>query len=449
MVTDANTSSSTITVPSDVTDASLDASSLLAGSSVTLPSGDITVNATTPAGVVSVAIPGGTTITASGTWDGVINLPQVTVSYTAPTSDSGYTSASAVGAIEIGANNTPLTFDTPVKLTFAGQGGKGYFIGWSQAGTFYKITAQCDSASTSTVAGIALASGSDCKFDSGVSGSDLVVWTRHFSVFVTYTQTAVSNNNNNNGGGGGGGGGGSYYNPYTITVNGGATQTASPNVTLSLTAIAGMNRMWISNDSSFASSTGTGWIPFQATYPWTLTSGSGNKTVYVEFTSASSTVSAGSAEASITLTVGGGTSGTSLTTGSGTSGSLRAAQMQLLNLLITQLQTLLRQAQAQGMTLTPAETAYLNAGVASPMLSAITRDLTIGSTGVDVSTLQTFLISQAKGSAASALGAAGATGHFGSLTRAALAEYQKAVGIKPASGYFGSLTRAYLKSAGL
>ena len=135
---------------------------------------------------------------------------------------------------------------------------------------------------------------------------------------------------------------------------------------------------------------------------------------------------------------------------SGTSVTLHALQTQLLNLLVTELQTLLQQAQAQGMILTPAETAYLNAGAASPtMLSAITHDLTIGSTGTNVSALQTFLISQAKGSAASALGAAGVTGYFGSLTRAALAEYQKAVGIKPASGYFGSLTRAYLKSAGL
>lgn len=138
------------------------------------------------------------------------------------------------------------------------------------------------------------------------------------------------------------------------------------------------------------------------------------------------------------------------TTGTGSAVGTSESGSQLLISLIAQLKVLLQEAQAQGMTLTPAETAYLNAGAASPtMLSAITHDLTIGSTGADVSTLQTFLISQDKGSAASALSAASATGYFGSLTRAALAEYQKAVGIKPASGYFGSLTRAYLKSAGL
>jgi peptidoglycan hydrolase-like protein with peptidoglycan-binding domain len=96
------------------------------------------------------------------------------------------------------------------------------------------------------------------------------------------------------------------------------------------------------------------------------------------------------------------------------------------------------------MTLTPAELTFLNGGPATPTLSGITRDLTVGSSGSDVSALQAFLISQAKGPAASALGAAGATGYFGSLTQAALAEYQKAVGITPASGYFGPITRAYL-----
>ena len=94
---------------------------------------------------------------------------------------------------------------------------------------------------------------------------------------------------------GGGGGGGGYYNPYTLMVNGGATSTVSTSVTLAITTLAGVNQMWISNDSSFATSTGTGWIPFQATYPWILTSGSGNKTVYVEFRSPGATTVAGTA----------------------------------------------------------------------------------------------------------------------------------------------------------
>ena len=57
-----------------------------------------------------------------------------------------------------------------------------------------------------------------------------------------------------------------------------------------------------------------------------------------------------------------------------------------------------------------------------------TRDLTVGSTGSDVTALQQWLIS--KGHAI----AAGATGTFGPQTKAALMAYQAANGISPACG---------------
>lgn len=69
-----------------------------------------------------------------------------------------------------------------------------------------------------------------------------------------------------------------------------------------------------------------------------------------------------------------------------------------------------------------------------------------GDTNADVMKLQQFLIAQNNGSAASALARAGATAYFGTLTRAALAEFQRAVGISPALGNFGSITRAYLSA---
>jgi hypothetical protein len=89
------------------------------------------------------------------------------------------------------------------------------------------------------------------------------------------------------------------------------------------------------------------------------------------------------------------------------------------------------------------EDALNDAGVAViPDTSGFARDLTLGSTGSDVTSLQLFLISEATGSAATTLSGSGATGYFGALTRAALAEYQAATGIAPAAGYFGPLTRA-------
>lgn len=65
-----------------------------------------------------------------------------------------------------------------------------------------------------------------------------------------------------------------------------------------------------------------------------------------------------------------------------------------------------------------------------------TRDLTIGSSGADVTALQQWLI--ARGYSIPA----GATGYFGAQTQSAVAAYQRANGITPAAGYFGPVTRA-------
>lgn len=69
-----------------------------------------------------------------------------------------------------------------------------------------------------------------------------------------------------------------------------------------------------------------------------------------------------------------------------------------------------------------------------------------GSRGIDIKTLQKFLIAQDIGNAARALAEVGTTSYFGDLTRAALVEFQKNVGISPALGNFGSATRAYINS---
>src|SRR5258708_6992364 len=68
-----------------------------------------------------------------------------------------------------------------------------------------------------------------------------------------------------------------------------------------------------------------------------------------------------------------------------------------------------------------------------------TSDLTVGSKGAQVTSLQTFLISKGFLKVA-------ATGYFGGLTKAALAAFQAANGISPAAGYFGPKTRAFVNS---
>lgn len=74
------------------------------------------------------------------------------------------------------------------------------------------------------------------------------------------------------------------------------------------------------------------------------------------------------------------------------------------------------------------------------------NDLWTGMRGANVTWLQNFLVRTATGSAAGALATVGSTGYFGSLTTAALAEFQKAHGIAPALGYFGTKTRAFIEA---
>lgn len=90
---------------------------------------------------------------------------------------------------------------------------------------------------------------------------------------------------------------------------------------------------------------------------------------------------------------------------------------------------------------------------ASPVATAVRAavrelklNLTFGSQGASIRTLQDFLVDQAKGPAAIALRDHGTTQNFGKLTKAALAEWQSAVGVSPAFGNFGPVTRAFISS---
>lgn len=384
---------------------------------------------------VTADIATGTTVTGNASWDGTINPPVAT---TATVSVSGF-NTTVTSAITLGSSESDLTFSMPVQLTFAGQAGT--LVGWyNHAGTFTQITDKCDTNTVGTTinGGTAFPAGGSCYIN---VGSDLIVWTEHFSTFATYNK-AVNFSGSTGNGSGGGGGSGSYTNPYTILVNGGATQTNSANVTLTLTALAGMNQMWIANDPSFTAGTGTGWIPFQTTYPWTLTPGLGNKTVYVEFGSTGSTVSSGSAQAGIAVLP----AGTPIAANNGTS----MTQLQLLESLIAQFQALLQQMQAQGIAVPASAEQFLAS--AEQLLSgapgaAFTRDLQLGSQGEDVRQLQVYLNAHGFPVAASGAGSSGnETTYFGPATQAALVAFQKSSGISPTQGYFGPKTRAYVSS---
>ena len=181
---DNATTSMEIIIPDTVDNATLDVSDLLSGNEVTLGA-DVRVSADTDSVDVTIDIPAGVTIQADAAWDGIINLPQVQSNDSVNVvADQGMT-ASVVSVIEVGAGNIALTFDKAVRLVFAGQHGKN--VGYERDGIFTPITATCSA--DSQVAMNALSAGGNCSID---VGPDLVVWTKHFTSFVSYTQTAVS-----------------------------------------------------------------------------------------------------------------------------------------------------------------------------------------------------------------------------------------------------------------
>ncbi len=122
--------------------------------------------------------------------------------------------------------------------------------------------------------------------------------------------------------------------------------------------------------------------------------------------------------------------------------STQSQQDQVNSLLVT-VRSLQAQVQARQQGLSSVSA---SAPAFASQVRSIAMNLGKGSSGNDVVTLQQFLISQNKGSAAQVLAKNGATKYFGTLTRAALAEFQAKVGISPALGNFGAITRAYVSA---
>jgi hypothetical protein len=241
------------------------------------------------------------------------------------------------------------------------------------------------------------------------------------------TSTATTEAQQSGGGSGivqGGGGGGSAYD---LSINGGASETVTPSVALSLYGTEAYT-MEVSNTSTFA---GASWIPYVTTMPWMLNPTQGPESVYVQFATVKGTL-IGNAEASINLVPEGTSSGNGngSGTGAGTSNASLTAEITAL--------------QAQLAVLT-AQAGQSNQGAGTgtnttPPLYIFTRNLELHDKGADVTALQAFLITKNAGSAARILKAHGVTQTFGILTYNALVEYQRSVGIH-ATGYFGMMTR--------
>jgi uncharacterized repeat protein (TIGR02543 family) len=165
-----------IDVPEGVSQASLTVVPIISGTSSQAVVPDIDVQATTSLGIVSLGIPMGTTIEGPEDWNGTIQLPTV-LSNDSVTVGNGQVHA----AIEVGLPNVMLTFDRAVRLLVPNQAGKS--AGFLRNGVFTKITGTITADNQSAADNEIPTNG-----EAAISvGNDLVIWTKHFTTFVSYT----------------------------------------------------------------------------------------------------------------------------------------------------------------------------------------------------------------------------------------------------------------------
>jgi len=189
-----------VKVPADVKDATVNVGALLKGTadgklkSNALPK--INVSTATGVGTVEMNIPAGATVSASDSsgWDGTINVPVIKANNTVTVTPDSGKSATVKTVIEMGFGDVPLTFDQAVRILIPGQAGNE--VGFYRQGVFTKIDNILPA--DTQLAANALDAGKDGKIN---VGTDLVVWTKHFTSFVTYTQTTASSVSSGGGGG--------------------------------------------------------------------------------------------------------------------------------------------------------------------------------------------------------------------------------------------------------
>ena len=138
---------------------------------------------------VVVEMASGTTVTGPATWDGVIKLPEVTVNPTSVTVNSGNYPTN-VASIEIGMPDVKLTFDKAVRILIPSAANRS--VGYTRSDVFAPINTVCPADKQSDVdESMKLLPEGDCKINSA-DGKDLVIWTKHFTKFVTYDQALVT-----------------------------------------------------------------------------------------------------------------------------------------------------------------------------------------------------------------------------------------------------------------
>ncbi|MFD0676265.1 MULTISPECIES: S-layer homology domain-containing protein [unclassified Paenibacillus] len=177
-------------IPSGVTNAKVQVTPTTVGDTKQATMPLVEAKETTSIGEVSVSLPSGVTISAPAAWDGTIKLPEV-LSNNSVAATNGIVSA----VIEVGVPELTLTFDKAVRLSIPNQAGK--LAGFVRDGVIAPITNTL-TADTQEEADSKLSAGGEAKID---VGNDLVIWTKHFTKFVSYTESQPTSSSGSHRGG--------------------------------------------------------------------------------------------------------------------------------------------------------------------------------------------------------------------------------------------------------
>ncbi len=137
----------------------------------------VNINSSTALGTVEIQIPEGTIASSPDDWDGTLKLP--TISSQPSVNINGASQVNMV--IVLGLEDEQISFSQAVRILIPGQAQQQ--VGYIRNGVFTPIT-RILSADRQDVADSEIPADGDGKID---VGSDLVVWTKHFTEFVTYT----------------------------------------------------------------------------------------------------------------------------------------------------------------------------------------------------------------------------------------------------------------------
>ncbi|MBI3640596.1 MAG: hypothetical protein HY223_09860, partial [Thaumarchaeota archaeon] len=204
VVMSSNATLSSITIPSTVINPTLNYSAITqtSGTSKTVTiDTSLTINRATTGSTTDVKVILSPNITISGplSWNGLVNLPTVQATSSVPLPTQTGVTNTVTKSIEVGSGSTTLTFNKAVRIVFVGEAGQhvGYY---NSVTPFTEITTTCHDNTQSTNDG--LPAGGNCKIN---VGSDLVVWTKHFTGFATWSSSSSSTSSSSSATGGLGG----------------------------------------------------------------------------------------------------------------------------------------------------------------------------------------------------------------------------------------------------